>query len=152
MKTIKPVSRRRRGRALPESSVLRSSRYGISWVFGAFATLTLIGGVMVMGIWDRGTLTAPSSRAGGNSIVLTANTAPPALWSNAWLGRRPYRAMAFHGLRRFATGFSLVIPHKPTTFSQDLSRVGPEISTRFVQLRDAISTEAKQTLVARAWL
>ena len=152
MKTIDPESSRRRGRALSESSVLRSSRYGISWALGAFATLTLIGGMMVTGFWDRGALTAFPSASGGNEVVLTADTAPPALWSNAWLGRHPYRAVAFHGLRRFATGFTLTVPHKPATFRQYLLRVGPAISARLVRFRDIISAEAKQTLVARAWL
>lgn len=147
-----PGSQRRRGRALPESSVLRSSRYGISWALGAFATSVLIGGMMVMGLWNHDTLTALPSSMGGNEIVLTANTAPPALWSNAWLGRRPYRAVALHGLRRFATGFSLVVPHKSTSFGQDLLRVGPAISTRLVRLKKEISADAKQTLVAGAWL
>lgn len=152
MKTIDPESSRRRGRALSESSVLRSSRYGIPWVLGAFATLTLIGSVMVTGFWDRGALATFPAASGGNEIVLTADTAPPALWSNAWLGRHPYRAVAFHGLRRFATGFRLTIPRKPATFRQDLLRVGPAISARLVRFRDIIFAEAKQTLVARAWL
>ncbi len=152
MKTRDSESSRRRGRALPESSVLRSSRYGIPWLLGAFATLTLIGSVMVTGFWDRAALTTFPSTSGGNEVVLTADTAPPALWSNAWLGRHPYRTVAFHGLRRFATGFTLIVPHKPLTFQQDLLRVGPDISARLVRLRNIISAEAKQTLVDRAWL
>ncbi|HUW98602.1 MAG TPA: hypothetical protein VMV40_07145 [Acidiferrobacter sp.] len=112
MKTIEMGTRRRWGRALPESGGVRSSRYGLSWAVGAFAALTLGGGVMVVSSWNHGRIAAPFSQAGGNSIVLTANTAPPALWSNAWLGRRPSRAVAFHGLRRLSGGLGIVTPHK----------------------------------------
>lgn len=150
MEPSKDGSPRLRGRALPGSSVLRSSRYGMSWALGTLATLLLVGSVMVMEVWDHSALTARSLGMGGNTVVLTADAAPPALWSNTWLGRRPYRSVAFHGLRRFATGFSLVLPQKPKTLSQDLSRIGPAISLRLVEWRNDIAADAKQTFVARA--
>lgn len=152
MKTTESETRRRRGRALPESSILRSSRYGLPWTFAAFTTFTLIGGAMAVGVWSHAYPVVAPGGAGQDRIVLTANAAPPALWSNAWLGRHSYQSVAFHGLRRFATGFHFVIPHKPRTLGQDLMRMGPALSERFVRFRDAVSAEAKQTLVARAWL
>ncbi len=151
MKTTKRFSRRLGGRALPESNLLWSSRHGVSWTIGAFAAAGLIGATMVASLWNNGPVVAAQG-VGANRVVLTADTAPPALWSNAWLGRRPYRAVAFHGLRRLAAGYSLARPHRPQALGQDLQRVAPEISARLIRLKGELSAEARRALAARAWL
>jgi len=152
MKTTETDSSVRPGRAIPGSSILQSSRYGLPWAFGAFAIVVLVGGVMAVDLWKHTPGAMTGAAAGGNRVVLTANAAPPALWSNTWLGRRPYRSVAFHGLRRFATGFGLSTLKKPHTLSEDLLRAGPAISSRFVHFRDEVSAEAEQSLAAKAWL
>jgi hypothetical protein len=151
MKTMKRLAQRLGGRALPESSVLWSTRHGLFWTLGAFATMGLIGMTLVSSYWNKGPLVR-ATMAGANRIVLTANAAPPVLWSNAWLGRRPYRAVPFHGLRRVATGFSLVAFQKPKTLTQDLLRVAPDISARLTKLKDEFSAEATRAFAAHAWL
>ena len=151
MKTTKRLSQRLGGRALPESSVLWSSRHGLFWTLGAFATMGLIGAALVSSYWNKGQLVR-ATMAGANRIVLTANAAPPALWSNAWLGRRPYRAVAFHGLRRVAIGFSLMTLQKPRTLTQDLLHVAPDISVRLTKLKDELSAETTRVFAAHAWL
>ena len=151
MKTTKRLSQCLGGRALPESSVLWSSRHGLFWTLGAFATMGLIGAALASSYWNKGQLVR-ATMAGANRIVLTANAAPPALWSNAWLGRRPYRAVAFHGLRRVVTGFSLMTLQKPRTFTQDLLHVAPDISVRLTKLKDELSAETTRVFAAHAWL
>ncbi|AWP22770.1 hypothetical protein C4901_04945 [Acidiferrobacter sp. SPIII_3] len=111
----------------------------------------LIGAALVSSYWNKGQLVR-ATMAGTNRIVLTANAAPPALWSNAWLGRRPYRAVAFHGLRRVATGFSLMTLQKPRTLTQDLLHVAPDISVHLTKLKDELSAEATRVFAAHAWL
>ena len=151
MKTTKRLSQCLGGHALPESSVLWSSRHGLFWTLGAFATMGLIGAALVSSYWNKGQLVR-ATMTGTNRIVLTANAAPPALWSNAWLGRRPYRAVAFHGLRRVATGFSLMTLQKPRTLTQDLLHVAPDISVHLAKLKDELSAEATRVFAAHAWL
>ena len=151
MKTTRRLPRCLGGHAEPESSVLWSSRHGLTWTFGAFATAGLIGVALASGFWTRGHIAAGVGN-GADRIVLTSNAAPPALWSNAWLGRRPYRAVAFHGLRRFATGFSLVVPRKPRTLGQVFMRMAPDIGMHLVRFKDELSTEARRAFSAHAWL
>lgn len=114
----------------------------------------LIGGAMAMGLFDRAVLApvAPSASAGADRVVLTANTAPPALWSNVWLGRSPYRAIAFDGLSRFATGFSLRPQHRVSAFGRDLRHWVPQASARWVRWQHDVAVFSHQTLTARAWL
>ena len=151
MKIKKRLTQRLGGRALPASSVLWSSRHGLFWTLGAFATAGLIGAALVSSYWNKGQVVG-ATVAGANRIVLTANAAPPALWSNAWLGRRPFRAVAFHGLRRVTTGFSLMTLPKPRTLTEDLLRVAPDVSAHLVKLKDELSAEAGRAFGAHAWL
>ncbi len=149
MKITRSLSRCLGGHAEPESSVLWCSRHGLTWTLGAFATAGLIGATMAMTFWI-GNPNPVSTNVGADRIVLTANAAPPALWSNAWLGRRPYRAVAFHGLRRFATGFSLSVPAQPRTLGRALMRMAPDISVRLVRFKDELSTEAERAFSMHA--
>ncbi|MHB1512009.1 MAG: hypothetical protein ACYCTF_07490 [Acidiferrobacter sp.] len=151
MKITRRLSRCLGGHVEAESSVLWSSRHGLTWTLGAFATAGLIGTTMALIFWTKGHI-ASGAGAGANRIVLTANAAPPALWSNAWLGRRPYRAVAFHGLRRFATGFSLVVPEKSRTLRQALMRMAPDIGVHLVRFKDELSSDAGRAFSAHAWL
>ncbi len=105
MTILKSRSHRHRGRAFAKSSVFHAS-YGISWAIAAVAAIILIAGAMAAGVWD-GPASSSTTSLGRDAVALTADVAPPALWSNAWLGRRSYRSVALHGLRRFATGFVL---------------------------------------------
>lgn len=134
------------------SSIFNLSRYGISWTVGAFATVMLIGGALGIGLFDRGSFVAMPAATTADRIVLTSDTAPPALWSNAWLGRRPYRSTVFHGLHRLAAGFTFHLPPRPLTFRQDLMRIGPNMVARFVQWRRDIKAYGKWALVSRNWL
>ncbi len=150
MKTDRHVSRRLGGRALRECGLLQSSHYRLPWALGALATVSLIGATMATSVWKDAATKASVGAASATRIVLTANTTPPALWSNAWLGRRPYRAVAFHGLRRFATGFSLIMPHRPRTLGQEFMRVAPEISVRFVRFKDAVSSKVRRAFATES--
>ncbi|MHB1567264.1 MAG: hypothetical protein ACYCXG_11235 [Acidiferrobacter sp.] len=140
----------RRSSSAPQAA--GTSRSGLSWTLGAVATFILIGGAMAMGFFDHDILTPVPAGAGADRVVLTADTAPPALWSNTWLGRAPYRAIAFNGLSRFATGFSLRPPHKASAFGRDLMHWAPRVSTRLVRWRHDIAVFSRQTLIERAWL
>lgn len=120
-------------------------------MLGAFATAALIGAALMSGYWNKGHMAA-GTMEGANRIVLTADAAPPALWSNAWLGRRPYRAVAFHGLRRVAVGFSFMSLRRPRTLTHDLLHVGPEISARLIKIKDKLSAEASRVFGSHAWL
>ncbi|MDA8390459.1 MAG: hypothetical protein M0Z76_06990, partial [Gammaproteobacteria bacterium] len=139
------------GKRLPQRVLdKRSTRLGLAWALGCVMTLALVGAVTGMGLLDRSALSAPSAGSAVDRIVLTADAAPPALWSNRWLGRHPYRVIAFDGLSHLAAGFVLSMPDaRPRTV---LQRWVPGVSAQIVRWRREASIVGHEALLTRGWL
>ncbi|MDA8360888.1 MAG: hypothetical protein M0Z44_02660 [Gammaproteobacteria bacterium] len=139
------------GRPLPQRAQTGwSARLGLAWVLGSVLTLVLVGAVTGVGLLDRSALSAPFAGSAADRIVLTADAAPPALWSNRWLGRHPYRVIAFDGLSHLADGFVLSMPDAQPHIL--LRRWVPDVSARIVHWRREVSVVGHEALLTRGWL